>query len=276
MADQQHRVLVATDLSARSDRPMERALLLAKQPGVSLVVLHVPGKSPLEPDDEQRLAAQIRREFDLPEAGVEIVFEYGSVPDVIAATADERGCSLIVTGVARFNSPRDYLLGTAVDYLVRESPAPVLVVKRRPRQPYQRLLIATDFSSCSADAVRAAAAMFEESQLRLVHSFHAAWQAFLANDTTEPLVRGEAERSMKEFLESLPADVRSRLEPVLEEGHLGSVIAEQVESWSADLLVLGSHGRSGIAHATIGDTAAELLNSAPCDVLVVRRRGTLR
>jgi nucleotide-binding universal stress UspA family protein len=34
--------------------------------------------------------------------------------------------------------------------------------------------------------------------------------------------------------------------------------------------VIGSHGRGGLAHATVGDTAAELLNSIPCDVFVAR------
>lgn len=276
MANQSASLLVASDLSPRSDRPMERALLLARQLDAALVILHVPGKSRLDPNEERMLSAQIRRDFDLPRDGCDIVLDYGPVPEVIARTAEARGSSLILTGVARFNSPRDYLLGTTVDHLVRESPKPVLVVKRRPRQPYKRLLVATDFSPCSADALRSAATMFDKGELRLVHSYHAAWQAFLAHDTTEPLVRDEAERSMEAFLETVPADVRSRTEPVLEEGHLGTVIADQVERWSADLLVVGSHGRSGFAHATIGDTAAELLESAPCDVLVVRSKGEAR
>lgn len=266
-----HAILVATDLSARSDRPMERAILLAGQLDSPVIVLHVPAKASLKAEEEQKLRTQIEREFDVSRIDAEIVFDYGSVPDVIANVAKERDCGLILTGVARFNSPRDYFLGTTVDHLVRRSPAPVLVVKRRARKPYERLLVATDFSECSIEAVRTAAAMFPKAALRVVHSFHAAWEAFLERESTIDLVREESDQSMKRLVDSLPEHVRSRVETVNDEGLLGNVISEQIADWGADVLVVGSHGRSGFAHATIGDTAADLLKSAECDVLVVRR-----
>jgi len=253
---------------------MERSILLAEQIDAPLVVLHVPGsKVPLDPDEELRLRSEIRDEFDLSVVNAEIVFEYGSVPDVIAKVAKQKQCALTVTGVAQFNSPRDYLLGTAVDYLVRQSSTPVLVVKRRALKPYERLLVATDFSECSVEAVRAAGAMFPEAALRLVHSFHAAYEAFLERESTIDFIQGECEQSMKLLLEGLPDEVRCRVEGLNDEGLLGTVIAEEITNWRADMLVVGSHGRSGLAHATIGDTAADLLKTASCDVLLVRGVG---
>lgn len=166
------------------------------------------------------------------------------------------------------------VLGTAVDYLVRQSPAPVLVVKRRPQKAYKRLLVATDFSDCSIQALNAAADLFPDASLRVVHSYQTAWEAFLSSETTVPIIRDECQKSMEHLVEALPERVRGRVETVLDEGHLGSVI-EEMTAWNADLLVLGSHGRSGFAHATIGDTAAALLQSAASDVLLVRRAGQL-
>ena len=272
MPKAEHTILIATDLSARSDRPMQRAIVLAEQLHASLIVLHVPGTDAgLSAEQDQRLRKQIEDDFDLSRIDVEIVFEHGRVPDVIAGIAKQRQCDLILTGVARFDSPRDYILGTTVDYLVRKSPAPVLVVKRRASKPYERLLVATDFSGCSAEALRVAAAMFPNAVLRVVHSFHAAWEMFLERESTIDVVRREADRSMKGMLDELPDEIRSRVEGVNDEGLLGNVISEQLRDWGADLLVVGSHGRGGFAHATIGDTAADLLKSAECDVLVVRR-----
>lgn len=263
-------ILIATDLSARSDRPMERALLLADQLSASILVLHVPASATLAAEEEQRLRAKIEADFNLSTTDHEILFEHGSVPDVIASIADKRNCALVVTGVARFNSPRDYILGTAVEYLVRQSSTPVLVVKRRARNPYDRLLVATDFSDCSALAARTAGTLFPKAALRVVHSFDAAFEAFLERESTIEYIRDESDQAMKRFVDSLPEDVRSRVETANDEGLLGKVIADEVRDWSADLLVVGSHGRSGFAHATIGDTAGELLESADCDVLIVR------
>lgn len=266
-----HTILVGTDLSARSDRPMERTILLADQLSASVIVLHVPGKTPLDPEEEQKLRSQIEEDFDLSGINAEIVFEHGSVPEVIANVTKEWDCGLIVTGVARFNSLRDYFLGAPVDDLVRLSPAPVLVVKRRPRKPYQRLLVTTDFSECSVEALRTAAAIFPKATLRVVHSFHAAWEVFLERESTIHLIRQESNESMERLVDSLPENVRSRVEAVNDEGLLGTVISEQIANWSADVLVLGSHGQSGFAPAKIGDTGAALLKFAECDVLVVRR-----
>jgi nucleotide-binding universal stress UspA family protein len=250
---------------------MERAILLARQLKASLLVLHVlSADGQRDSGGEQKLRAEITDAFDFKGVDAEILLEHGSVPDAIADVARLRRCELVVTGVARFNSPRDFILGTAVDYLVRRSPASVLVVKLRARRPYGKLLAATDFSECSVTALRTAAMLFPKALLRIVHSFHAAWEAFLDRESTIDLVRDECDRSMKRLLDGLPKEIRSRAEGVNDEGSLDAVIAEEIANWGAELLVVGSHGRSGFAHATIGDTAAGLLDSAACDVLVVR------
>ena len=265
-------VMVATDLSARSDRPFERAFLLADQLGTSVLVLHVlERKKELSEEERDRLLDLVEQEFGATAANSEVLLEHGSVASTIARVAEERRCSLVITGVARFNSPGDYVLGTAVDHIVRRSTVPVLVVKRRPRKPYRRLLVATDFSSSSMNAVVTAAALFPEAELRLIHVYHSSYDAFLAHDTTADYIRGEAERSMQAFVDALPEDLRQRLQVRLEEGHLAGVIEDRIREWQAELLVLGSHGGSGFSQATIGSQTADLLEYEPCDVLVVRK-----
>ena len=73
----------------------------------------------------------------------------GDIVATIIETAQDKKCDLIVTGVARYNSIGDILLGGPVDQLIRNAPVPVLVVKRRPQEAYKNILIATDFSECS-------------------------------------------------------------------------------------------------------------------------------
>lgn len=264
-------VMVATDLSPRSDRPFERAFLLADQLGTSVLVLHVLERDkPLSEKERERLVGLIEQEYGATAANSKIRFEHGAVSSAIARVADERDCSVVITGIARFNSPGDYVLGTAVDHIVRRSRVPVLVVKRRPRHPYRQLIAVTDFSSCSKHALRTAAELIPDLPIRLLHVYHTSYDAFLSHDSTADYIRGEAERQMQDLLDELPEQLRSRIEPSLEEGHLAGVIEQRIRDWDADLLVLGSHGHGALAHATIGSQAADLLEYEPCDVLVVR------
>ena len=61
-----------------------------------------------------------------------------------------------------------------------------------------------------------------------------------------------------------------RIEQIMEEGVAREVIARQVDLLKPELLVIGTHGRTGVAHALLGSVAEDVLNNPPCDVLVVK------
>src|SRR3546814_6744932 len=63
------------------------------------------------------------------------------------------------------------------------------------------------------------------------------------------------------------APLASRIEPIVDEGETGSVVMRQLERTRSPLLVLGTHGRSGFVHATIGSQAEALLSAVSTDVL---------
>ncbi|MDP1679137.1 MAG: universal stress protein, partial [Candidatus Nitrotoga sp.] len=55
-------------------------------------------------------------------------------------------------------------------------------------------------------------------------------------------------------------------------GRIGNVISEEAQKWNADLLVVGTHGRKGIAHLLIGSVAEGVTRTASMPVLLVRHR----
>src|SRR5690606_33810109 len=91
---------------------------------------------------------------------VEILLVQGSAPRAIAETAAQAGADILLVGPARFNSLTDFVLGTAVDYLLRHASTPLLVVRDKPFNPYRHVLVAVDFSAPSAAALTVAAALF--------------------------------------------------------------------------------------------------------------------
>ena len=265
-------ILVATDLSARSDRAVDRATMLARQWGVPLIVLHaLELGSHLEA--KRALAEQaIRAALPDPQADVGIVPAIGPAPTVIVDTAKSAGCGLIVTGVARFNHLGDYFIGTAVDHVVRHATAPVLVAKQRPHEPYTSILVAIDYSSCSRQALLAAAKLFPDAALHVIHAYHVPYEAWLPSDDVKQEVTRDAQAELDAFAQdpTIPDTVRARMTARLGYGEPHTVMCDAADELGANLVVFGTHGRRGFVPAVIGSMAESLLRCVHQDTLMVR------
>ncbi|AZY53909.1 universal stress protein [Bordetella avium] len=277
-------ILLATDLSARSDRALDRALMLARQHHDRLLALHVmepPSASTLATPAWRRLTpdhkalAEQRLAEDLAEAGVptEAVVVSGHPLDVILDTVQHFNCSLIVTGVARETTVGRLLLGTTVERLARHASTPVLVVKARPRKPYQDVVIATDFSEGSRQALTAALKLAADARITLFHAYSTpAGQDDLPQDAEVRSLYNDALQKAQAFLAATPELAgRAMPEIVLEAGLPEHMLSEFVFKRRCDLVVTGTHGLTGILRTAIGSVAEKLLEALPCDVLIVRQ-----
>jgi nucleotide-binding universal stress UspA family protein len=273
-------LLLATDLSCRCDRALDRALMLAAAWGARLQVLHVPEGDEPEQGPEALPGRSLRAlaERQLHAAArdqsieAEIVIERGNPVEVILRKANELDCDLIVTGIARSGSLARTILGTTVEQLVHRAPMPVLVVKARPWRAYQKVVAASDFSDSAAHALRRALSMFPDARMTLVHAYRVPFEGFISRDANEAELLADAQRECAAFLASLdaPPDTLARMECLIRYGTPESVVGRHVWENDTDLVVMGTHGRSGRFGILMGSTAERLLISLPCDVMVVR------
>ncbi len=140
----------------------------------------------------------------------------------------------------------------------------------------QRILVPVDFSE-HADAVIEWGAHFAEehgSTIVLLHAYHLPVEfqqlegAYLPPEFWTN-VKLEAEQSLSRFVEQLRArglDVESRVR----EGYPATVIVEEATDLPADLIVIGTHGLSGLKHMLLGSIAERVVQKAPCPVLTVK------
>src|SRR5690606_30715182 len=167
------RILLATDLGARSDRALDRAIQLAGQWQVPLHVVHAAPRDAAGAWSAADTLASIRQRIrrDLDHAGVEagIHVEEGEPAAVILEVARRERCDLVVVGDAD-DVPGRRLLGNTVDTVVRSAPASVLVVKQRPRDAYRRVLVGTDLTPESRHGLETAAALFPDARFTLLHA----------------------------------------------------------------------------------------------------------
>ena len=278
------RILMATDLSARSDRALERAVELARRHSAELTIVHVVDEDlPAALADAQQTAATqaIQTHVSTLDAGdgpdITIGTILGRAYVDILQMSEKIEADLIVIGVHREDALKDMFRGTTAERVVRAGNVPVLLVKDRVAAPYGRVIVGVDFSVYSRRALEFAIEFVPGGEFHLVHAYDVPFKGFLYGKDTQKEISDEhkekfeklVEHEMAAFLTSLK-DKAPRLQHVMQEGMVREVIHKQVQELSPDLLVIGTHGRTGVAHALLGSVAEDLLKNPPCDVLAVK------
>lgn len=280
------RILLATDLSARGDRALDRSAQLARQWGAELVIVHALDRRmevlpdlayPVpswrrSPHPELTIQKQIRRDLREEVEYLKIQIEEGDPARVILDTAAREGCEMVVVGMAHDDITGRMPLGSTVEHLVRKSPLSVLVVKNRPNGPYRNILVGTDFTEESRYGLEIAAGSFPESRFALMHAFEMPYRALLSDTTLSQEFAAMERATIAEFLRdsALPAQVRDGIKTMIEHGPPGLMLRRYVEEQHADLTVIGAYGRGFLFHLLMGGNTPRIVDAVPSDVLLVR------
>jgi nucleotide-binding universal stress UspA family protein len=268
-------VLLATDLQRRTDRAMDRAVALAQEWSVGLVIAHAIEGSPdgwprARPTDPRGAAKQrIRDDLrdPLPQR-LDLVVERGDAVRLILDTIKQRDCGLVVTGVARDSGFGRVSAGETVDALARVSPVPVLAVKMRPNRPYRHVVVATDFSEPSRDALLSTLALFPSAHITLFHAYHVAYESFLDDKCAARDAESRyADERAREFLAETQTGGR-QIHIRSEHGAPEHALHALVAAGGVDLVVVGTRGRGLIGQLLLGSVARSIVAEVPIDVLI--------
>jgi universal stress protein A len=144
----------------------------------------------------------------------------------------------------------------------------------------QRILVPVDYSPCSRTSLRAAAALAKslDASLDIVHVWdRPSYVSDVVMTTSDPLsgkslialIQQNAQRDLDEFLRS--ADVASPAPLIgrLLSGDPASSLLHELKQGNYDLVVVGSHGRTGLSHVLLGSVAEKLVRLSPVPVLTV-------
>ena len=276
-------ILLITDLSPRCDRAMDRAVKLAHEHGVALIALHVmdtpwltklaqPAWRTLQAEHMALARDRLKKDLSHSDRNVDVMVEVGNPLEVIDRVAKEQNCSLIVSGTARDETLGRMVLGTTVERLARQSETPLLIVRARAFNSYRHALVATDFSAGSRVALQAALKVCPNADLTLYHAFD---QVAGIYDLDQPTIEEETAAHQKQaqhFAQRLTELAEEPLPAiVIEHGAPDKTLPAYVTAHDVELVVLGTHGVTGIVRTAMGSVAEKLLSTLPCDVLIVRQ-----
>lgn len=286
------RIGVGIDFRDQTEHVVGAAARLARITGAGLDLIHVLRPPAVYervlvkvrdlPDIEKSLA-NARHSLELLAAspaaqGLEVTTHaWLGVPEVeIAERAAALGDGLLLVGPSTRHRPGWFGVGRTASRLVQRTRIPILVAKGDLAEKPARIVAATDFSDASRPALVEAAGLARmwDAELILLHVLE---PIFHLHGLTAKIA-GESEVYAVEPADLEPewqalaarvdlAGVRHRHEVV--KGEPVEAILAAAENADADLLVVGTHGRSAVTRALLGSSAEAILDEVPGPVLIV-------
>ncbi|WFE77189.1 universal stress protein [Roseinatronobacter sp. S2] len=276
-------VLVASDLSSRSEPAVQRAVQIVEATGAGLTVLHVVEGDLLEDrmreevrSAEGYLSSQIAG-FDLS-SKTEIVVTMGHAFHVICEQAQDCKADMIVLGAHRRQFLRDVFTGTTIERVTRTAGRPVLMANAKTAEAWRKVFIATDMSEASGHAACKAHALglLDNAEVTFVHGYAPITRQMMTHaGIPVERVHEEAEREFQStrrdlgrFIQGLDLGDLNYNARIIE-GVGADAIAGLVEQAKPGLLVIGTRGLSGVKRLFLGSVAQDLMGSLEIDVLAV-------
>jgi nucleotide-binding universal stress UspA family protein len=284
------RVLIASDLSDASDNALRQGLAFDGNAEVAVChvmallgthtflpqdyVLDVQQQLTLQPRLADALRAQVARIN--PEATPHIFVDVGRDYAQIVERAQQWQADLLVVGSHGHTGLKHWLLGSVAERVVRHAPCPVLVARPAAEGV---VLAATDLSDPSLPAIEAGVreAARRGRKLVVVHAVQtregdAAMGLLGALPALDPPDVREARRALaSQIINDALTRLGAKAEVVVADEDALTEITRLAESLPAELVVLGTKGRTGLARIALGSVAQGVVEHTHCSVLVIRQ-----
>jgi nucleotide-binding universal stress UspA family protein len=144
---------------------------------------------------------------------------------------------------------------------------------------FKKIVYPIDFSEFTDEILKYAVNITKKfnAELHLIHiipnlNYFTPYESFL---TPENLVAIEKniEKEVEKDFEKVTKDIDMPLKKIVKTGATFVEIIDYIKEEDIDLVVMGTHGRSGIEHILIGSVAEKVVRKSPCPVLTIRPRG---
>ena len=230
--------------------------------------LHVPelaGQSQLEATALDQLSDIATEALGESAEETELLLEHGTPQAGLRRMAESLRPGLIVIGAGDAGGKSSGVAGR----IAQDTRCAVLIARRMTSGP---IIAATDFSDPALPAVLAgrAEALRRERSLYVINCF----DLF----PVPPMTKHFVESLPRAYSEGLRSASRAKLDacaeahaakPLFREGHPSEVIMQAANELGADLVVVGTHGRSGVRRFALGSVAEDIMCAATCSVMVV-------
>ncbi|HYN21940.1 MAG TPA: universal stress protein [Thermoanaerobaculia bacterium] len=288
-------VLIGTSLTEASDEVVRSGLKVARAAKARVVLVHAYspraayGGAPFVPEvalDEvfETERKGLRRDMDsqAERLGVRIeelaatILGPGPAHQMLIETADKFKAGLIVVGASEV--PRmAKLFGSTADRVVRRAVCPVLVVRQGLTIPPARVLLPVDLSILSAEAFHEgldvlallAGERGDGINLEALYVVTELDRRLFAPEEAPERAEQHAKEELRTFVDRHAAGSPFKIVPRITAGYVEEEILARLHEWEPDLVVLGTHGRSGFERFLLGSVATRVIRDGGTNLLIV-------
>jgi nucleotide-binding universal stress UspA family protein len=297
------RILFPTDFSRCADQALEHAVFLAEKYDAEIHVLHAVTLFNDQPevvnDEFEETEEMIKKLEDIAELQLNKVSNAHEDDDIKIIKVQTRGISaapaildyaaensidLIVMGTHGRRGLGHFFLGSIAEEIVRVSECPVFTIREAetptPPKSKEKILVPVDFSEHSQNALANAKEIAKsyETKIHLLHiieeTIHPAYSLSGKSSIFDivPNIKEDCERRLKKMIsEKIGEEVKTQIHIV--SGQAANEIINFAKNNSMDLIVIATHGLTGLEHLLLGSTTEKVVRMSSCPVFTVKSFG---
>lgn len=297
-------ILVPTDFSKHAEAGVPYAVELAKRSNGKLHLLHVFHENPgatlyaglviggsawLE-EARHRFDAQLKEKAEEIQRrhGVKVIYTQvaGHPVHEIVNYANKSNVDVIVMATHGHGVLQHALMGSTAERVARLATKPLLTIRPAEKAQgkklnFKHILVATDFSSNSNAAWPLAAAIAKENGASVTLAYAVEPNVYYSNATSSEgigvdvadwmeSVRAEGRTQIAQAVAKFKGRSKLQVDGILREGRAADEIVEAAEELGADLIVIATHGYTGLSHLVFGSVAERVVRISSVPVLAVK------
>ncbi len=210
----------------------------------------------------------------------------GNAPREIADHASRHKADLIVMATHGSGAVARFFLGSVTDKVLHVAPCPVLVMRKgkgsksesKRGKTFRRILFPTDFSPTANLALKRAVALTQDydAELLLLHIIDDNLISTHVPGERDIILKELRNHALEQMRKGLPEDLLKNFHTigVVKRGAPAKTIVAHAQAEDCDLIVMGSHGRTGIDRVLLGSVADRVVRHAHCPVFIERAKAT--
>lgn len=220
-------------------------------------------------EEGDKVLAGIKKVAEEEDAYIRLILKEGSPFEVILDSAEENNYDLIVMGRRGISHIERALVGSVTAGVIAHSRRDVLVIPKDTILGWENILLSTDGSKYSA--------ISSNKAIELAKSYGSNLTAVSIVDVTDEFYT-EAPDAVEELIRKAKLyveDIQKRanglsINTLVQEGETYEVITDLARELLSNVIVMGSHGRTGVKRLFIGNVAEKVIGYAPCPVLIAK------
>ncbi|MEJ2103729.1 MAG: universal stress protein [Ignavibacteriaceae bacterium] len=300
---QLQKILFPTDFSKCSEQALAHAVFLAEKYEAEIYVLHVitifEDQPSIVSNEIAETKEMVKKLEDVAEKQLNKILDSHSSNDIKITTEIKRGLSaapaileyasenkidLIIMGTHGRRGLGHLLLGSAAEEVVRLAPCPLFTIRElkdpKPVMHVNNILVPIDFSNYSEKALAYASEIAQSynAQLQVLHiieeTMHPAFSVTGKSSIFDlvPDIKDESRKRAEKMLSNFVSDrVKSKI--FIQGGRAANDIIKFAKENSTDLIVIATHGLTGLEHMLLGSVTEKVVRMAHCPVFTVKAFG---